>query len=49
MRPHIKRRVEVTTKDTDCVQADVITVEQGRGTALTQTRVGFRCLSERGI
>lgn len=47
MRPHIKRRVEVTTKDADCVQADVITVKQERETA--QTRVSFRCLSESGI
>lgn len=40
----MKRRVEVTTKDADCVKADVITVEQEREGA--QTRVSFRCLSE---
>lgn len=35
MRPHIKRRVEVTTKDADCVKADVITVKQEREAAQT--------------
>lgn len=46
MRPHTKRRVEVTTKDADCVKADVITVEQEREAA--HTRVSFTCLSESG-
>lgn len=41
MRPHRKRRVEVTTKDVDCVKADVITVKQEQEGA--HTRVGFTC------
>lgn len=44
MRPHIKRRVEVTTKDADRVKVDVITIKQEREAA--QIRASFGYLSE---